>query len=106
MAEVIVGHRGFGVLVQGLPKFAGVDIEESAGMLFTFCLVNDRRSIEVELEVREVLSKFPRLARVESDGYALDGFDFISNSGSGSGTRAGVYGATVAVAAGVVAAIL
>ena len=66
MAEVIVGHRGFGVLVQGLPKFAGVDIEELAGVLFTFCLVNDRRSIEVELEVREVLSKFPRLVRVES----------------------------------------
>jgi hypothetical protein len=47
-----------------------------------------------------------RLARVDSDGYALDGFDFISDSGSGGGTRAGVYGATVAVAAGVVAAIL
>ena len=51
MAEVIVGHRGFGVLIQGLPKFAGVDIEESAGVLFMFCLINDRRSIEVELEV-------------------------------------------------------
>lgn len=45
-----------------------------------------------------------RLARVESDGYALDGFDFISDSGSG-GVRAGVYGATVA-AAGIVAALL
>lgn len=46
-----------------------------------------------------------RLARVESDGYALDGFDFISESGSGGGARAGVYGATVA-AAGIVAALL
>ncbi|KAM0723475.1 hypothetical protein Q7P37_000462 [Cladosporium fusiforme] len=40
-----------------------------------------------------------RLARVESDGYALDGVDFISDSGSGDGARAGVYGATVAAAA-------
>lgn len=47
-----------------------------------------------------------RLARVESDGYALDGFDFINDSGSGGGVRAGVYGATVAAAAGKVAAIL
>lgn len=45
-----------------------------------------------------------RLARVESDGYALDGFDFISNSGGSGGARAGVYGATVA-AAGIVAAL-
>lgn len=45
-----------------------------------------------------------RLARVESDGYALDGLDFISDSGSGGGARAGVYGATVA-AAGIVAAL-
>lgn len=44
-----------------------------------------------------------KLARVESDGYALEGFDFISDSGSGGGARAGVYGATVA-AAGIVAA--
>jgi hypothetical protein len=47
-----------------------------------------------------------RLARVESDGYALDGFDFVSDSGSGGGVRAGVYGATVAAAAGMVAAML
>jgi hypothetical protein len=46
-----------------------------------------------------------RLARVESDGYALDGFDFVSDSGSGGGVRAGVYWATVA-AAGIVAALL
>ncbi|GAB7325418.1 hypothetical protein MBLNU13_g09446t1 [Cladosporium sp. NU13] len=45
-----------------------------------------------------------KLARVESDGYALDGFDFISDSSSGGGARAGVYGATVA-AAGIVAAL-
>lgn len=45
------------------------------------------------------------LARVESDGYALEGVDFISESGSDGGARAGVYGATVAVA-GVVAALL
>jgi len=46
-----------------------------------------------------------RLATVESDGYALEGFDFISDSGSGGGARAGVYGATV-VAAGIAAALL
>ena len=45
------------------------------------------------------------LARVESDGYALEGVDFISDSGSDGGARAGVYGATVAVA-GIVAALL
>lgn len=40
-----------------------------------------------------------RLARIWSDGYALDGFDFVDDSGSGGGARAGVYGATVAAAA-------
>ena len=49
-----------------------------------------------------------RLAKVESDGYALEGFDFISDSGSstGDGARAGVHGATVAAALGIVAALL
>lgn len=50
-----------------------------------------------------------RLARVESNEYAVEGFDFISDSGSGDGARAGVYGATVAaaaVAAAVIAAAL
>lgn len=46
-----------------------------------------------------------RLARIWSDGYALDGFDFVDDSGSGGGARAGVYGITVA-AAGIVAALL
>ena len=46
-----------------------------------------------------------KLARVWSDGYALDGLDFVNDSGSGGVARAGVYGATVA-AAGVVAALL
>jgi hypothetical protein len=46
-----------------------------------------------------------RLARVESDGYALDGVDFVKDSGSGGGVRAGVYIASVA-AAGIVAALL
>jgi len=45
------------------------------------------------------------LSSVESDGYALDGVDFVSDSGSsGDGLRAGVYGATVA-AVGMVAAL-
>ena len=46
-----------------------------------------------------------RLARIWSDGYALDGFDFISDSGSGDGAQARFYRATVA-AAGIVAALL
>jgi hypothetical protein len=49
------------------------------------------------------------LSGVESDGYALEGFDFISDGGSGSkgdGARAAVYGASVAAAAvGIVAAL-
>ncbi|KAM0708415.1 hypothetical protein Q7P35_005066 [Cladosporium inversicolor] len=44
-----------------------------------------------------------RLARIWSDGYALDGFELVNDSGSSGGARAGVYGATVA-AAGIVAA--
>jgi hypothetical protein len=42
-----------------------------------------------------------RLARVESDGYALEGVDFVSDGGgsSGDGARAAVYGASVAAAA-------
>jgi hypothetical protein len=41
------------------------------------------------------------LAKVESDGYALEGFDFVSD-----GARAGVHRATVVAAVGIVAALL
>lgn len=48
-----------------------------------------------------------RLARVESDGYALEGFDFSGDSGSsGDGARAGVYGSTVAAVAFTAVAIV
>ena len=49
-----------------------------------------------------------RLARVESDGYALEGVDFVSDGGSssGDGARAAVYGASVAAAAARIVAVL
>jgi hypothetical protein len=47
------------------------------------------------------------LAKVESDGYALEGFDFVSDgASSGDGARAGVHRATVVAAVGIVAALL
>jgi hypothetical protein len=47
------------------------------------------------------------LARVESDGYALEGVDFVSDGGGSSdGARAAVYGATVAAAAVGIMAVL
>lgn len=48
------------------------------------------------------------LSSVESDGYELDGVDFVSDGGSsgGDGARAGVFGATVAAAVGIVAALI
>jgi hypothetical protein len=48
------------------------------------------------------------LARVESDGYALEGVDFVSDGGgsSGDGARAAVYGASVAAAAVGIVAVL
>jgi hypothetical protein len=46
-----------------------------------------------------------RLARSENDEYALDRFDFVGDNGSNGGARAGFYGATVAAAAGIVAAL-
>jgi hypothetical protein len=57
------------------------------------------------LEARLLDQDGERLAKVESDGYALDGFDFINDNGSNGGARAGVYGATIAAAAGIVAAL-
>jgi hypothetical protein len=49
-----------------------------------------------------------RLARVESDGYAPEGVDFVSDGGSssGDGARAAVYGASVAAAAARILAVL
>ncbi|KAG9256614.1 uncharacterized protein F5Z01DRAFT_671868 [Emericellopsis atlantica] len=47
-----------------------------------------------------------KLATVQSDKYAVEGFDFIESSDGGEGTRDAVYMALVGAAAGVVLGVL